>query len=160
MLRVNLRIKDITRIFSRIQVDSVSGCWNWKGCISGGYGNVSYRGKSERAHRILYAWAVGPIPQQSGREGRRSHIRQLDHVVCQNTHCCNPAHLELVTQKVNILRGKSIQANRARQTHCQRGHLLPGYTTEGGRPVRRCRVCHQITQRQAYLVRRARGYYL
>lgn len=163
MFKVALKLEDITRIFSKIQIDTDTGCWNWTGSISGGYGNVSYRGKCERTHRVLYAWTIGPIPQQLSRRGRRGHIRQLDHVVCQNRQCCNPAHLELVTQRVNILRGNAPNMQVARATHCRHGHLLPKNRTEKnghGNVTRRCSICRKRQQRQAYESRKSRGYYL
>jgi len=40
----------------------------------------------------------------------------LDHFRCNNKPCCNPAHLEPVTNEENVRRA------RRRQTHCNRGH--------------------------------------
>lgn len=45
----------------------------------------------------------------------------LDHL-CRNRACFNPMHLELVSNKENILRGKSFAAKNAAKTHCPKGH--------------------------------------
>jgi hypothetical protein len=162
MLEVKLNTQQITRIFSKVRVDPSTGCWNWIGFLSGGYGNVRYAGNLERAHRVVYAWAVGPIPKGAPRNEKRGHIPQIDHVVCQNTRCCNPVHLELVPQRVNILRGRGICATYARMTHCSEGHPLPPEPNAKcgkGLMTRRCMICVKKQQRANYLKRKERGYY-
>lgn len=47
-------------------------------------------------------------------------------IVCCNPACVNPEHLEVVTDRVNILRGTGTAARNARKTHCKRGHPLSG----------------------------------
>lgn len=162
LLQVNLSRIQIARIFSRVLVDRKTGCWNWIGFVSDGYGNTRYDGRLERVHRVIYAWAVESIPRITGRHGVRKHVPQLDHVVCQNRRCCNPAHLELVTPRVNILRGNGICARLSRQTHCPSGHLLPDKPNEKcgvGKTTRRCKPCRKERQHQAYLARKESGYY-
>lgn len=75
-------------------VDS-SGCWIWNRKIRpDGYG-IKSTGKytAVRAHRWVYEQEVGLIP-----EGL-----ELDHL-CNNPPCVNPAHLEPVTHRENMLR--------------------------------------------------------
>lgn len=87
-----------------------SGCWLWLGHVnSQGYGQH----KKRRAHRESYEIHVGNVPDGL----------VLDHL-CRVRSCVNPAHLEPVTNKENILRGESPWALNARKTHCPRGHLL------------------------------------
>jgi len=129
--------KDIDRIFSKISVDPVTGCWNWTGTLTRkGYGSVYYRGRHERIHRLLYAWMRHPIPMGVGR-----NIPVLDHVICSNPRCCNPAHLELRSQRENILRGSGACAANARKTLCPKGHPLPTEPDTGYGPGRRCSIC-------------------
>jgi hypothetical protein len=46
----------------------------------------------------------------------------LDHL-CRNTKCCNPAHLEPVTNRVNVVeRGMTQWAVAHRERVCKRGH--------------------------------------
>jgi HNH endonuclease len=64
----------------------------------------------------------------------------LDHL-CRNPKCVNPEHLQIVTNKENILRGVSFTAENASKTHCVRGHeLTPDNLVKGGQPGRP-RVC-------------------
>lgn len=68
-----------------------TNCWEWQGAIhSGGYGVLG----REYVHRLVYEELIGPVP-----EGL-----QLDHL-CRNRRCCNPGHLEPVTQAENLQRG-------------------------------------------------------
>ncbi len=117
-------------------VFSPDGCWRWER-PDGRYGRIWHEGRMASAHRLVYELVMGPIP-----EGLT-----LDHL-CGNTKCVNPAHLEPVTLRENILRGTSPIAVQARQTHCKRGHLLAEdnlYSSRGGRVKRACRACSHAT---------------
>lgn len=76
------------------------GCWNWLGTINDGYGQLSINrnGKvtTKKAHILMYEKVYGPVP-----EGK-----QLDHL-CRNRRCCNPDHVEPVSNSVNVRRGLS-----------------------------------------------------
>lgn len=87
-------------------------CWEWRGWTTGnGYGRFRVTGGRVLAHRYSYELLVGPIPVGM----------EIDHL-CRNPSCVNPAHLEPVTHRENLLRGTSPAAGYARQTHCKRGH--------------------------------------
>ena len=99
------------------------GCWTWtRATDRDGYGRLDHDGFKWQAHRLAYATLVDAIP-----EGLT-----LDHL-CRNTACCNPAHLEVVTNAENVRR---MQYAR---TTCGHGHELPDPPQGGGR--RRCREC-------------------
>mgnify|MGYP001562260252 FL=1 len=107
------------------------GCWEWTGAFRrNGYGR--YGGQpSVLAHRAVYEALVGPIP-----EGM-----QLDHL-CKNRSCVNPAHLEPVTPKENILRGAGFAAQNAQMTHCIHGHeFTEANTYIRANGARTCRTC-------------------
>ncbi|TXH51084.1 MAG: HNH endonuclease [Desulfurellales bacterium] len=135
-----LSTKDLTRLFSKIAIDPVSGCWNFTATKSiGGYGLFYYGSRQKYVHRIVYAWLVAPLPPfRSGFE--------LDHL-CRNRACCNPCHLELVSRKENILRSNWPPAINARKTHCAKGHP---YTKENiiqhKDGSKRCRTCKNAYQ--------------
>lgn len=59
-------------------------CWPWKRCLlSDGYGSVRFRGKKTRAHQVALELSEGkPLLR-----GEWSLHR------CDNSVCCNPAHL-------------------------------------------------------------------
>lgn len=99
-----------------------------------GYGNVNTKTatgwRPVTAQRVAWAAVHGPIP-----EGRM----HVDHL-CRNRRCINVDHLELVTERENILRGTAPSAMNARKTHCVRGHDLAAakIRANGGR---RCVTC-------------------
>ena len=110
-----------------------------------GYGRLNVKGVHHQAHRAAYETWIGPIP-----EGL-----QLDHL-CRNRACCNPDHLEPVTNRENQRRGKPTHV-----THCPQGHLYSSEntyvhvrrkTSRNGRPytatMRQCRTCRRVRQRQ------------
>lgn len=77
-----------------------SGCWHWLGAKWGLpgylYGQIRLGdGSAKRitAHRFAYIHANGPIPDDL----------DVDHL-CNNKLCVNPAHLEAVTHRENIIR--------------------------------------------------------
>lgn len=84
------------------------------------------------AHRVAYEAIKGPIP-----EGL-----VIDHL-CRVRWCCNPEHLEAVTNEENILRGESPPARNARKERCDRGHeLVP--RSDGKRYCPTCRRAWRI----------------
>jgi hypothetical protein len=107
-------------------------CWQWEGRKSeAGYGFYSGR----LAHRVMYALTVGDlIPGLT-----------IDHR-CGNPSCVNPAHLEQVTYRVNILRGNTLAAANAAKTHCYRGHPFDELNTfRSPQGKRRCRACQRFS---------------
>lgn len=99
----------LDRVLSRVEPLPWTGCWIWLGAIEQGYGRIwlrlggRRRGRSARVHRVVYRSLVGEIPE--------GYV--LDHR-CRVRACCNPAHLELVTVRVNTLRGLGPTAQRWR----------------------------------------------
>lgn len=140
-------------------------CWPWTGPIGdAGYGlDCSTPGIRARAHRSVYEMLVGPIPVGL----------QLDHTChdpevcrpdiasdCPHRRCVNPAHLEPVTQQVNISRGGGMTAKHERQTHCIRGHSLGSDGDVHIDPKRNnrrsCRECRREYDRRRYPERQAK----
>lgn len=108
------------------------GCWEWTAYIDHkGYGVFGIDSRTlVKAHRYSYELHAGPIP-----EGM-----QLDHL-CRVRHCVNPAHLEPVTPRENVVRGN---AARPQITHCKHGHEFSERNTyinpKGNRECRKCRT--------------------
>lgn len=119
-------------ILARITVDDKTGCWQWQGAhLPNGYGSVRYDGRSRVVHKVLWEHANNtPVPKGL----------QLDHL-CRNRGCCNPQHLEAVTQETNLLRGYSPPAINARKTACPRGHKYDRVDTRG---YRECSICKKF----------------
>jgi len=121
-------------------------CWLWTaGGYSKGYGGFSRAGRAGGtvgAH--VWAWTHftnRPVPKGF----------QLDHL-CRVRRCVNPAHLEVVTGKINVLRGAGPTASNGRKTHCNRGHEFTPENTylipSGGRACKECRRLQRRTYRQ------------
>lgn len=115
------------------KVEKSDGCWLWQGArIPEGYGQAVFDGRVQGAHRIAYQLLVGPIPAGL----------QLDHL-CRTPQCVNPAHLEPVTGRENVLRTPNAPtAINARKTHCDRGHELVRRNSSG----RSCVECPRLTR--------------
>jgi len=128
------------------KVEKTDTCWLWTAGRDGnGYGVAILGSRTDgtyrhvKAHRHSYELLVGPIP-----EGLH-----IDHL-CRVRHCVNPAHLEPVTQRENILRGESVSARAARQTHCKNLHALvpENLIKRANRNGRECKICHRDRMRK------------
>ncbi len=137
-----LTIEAIERIRAKIKVVGF-GCWLWQGRLSlAGYGQVSVKGKTRAAHRVLYELA----------NGNSDLSLYLDHT-CRTKSCVNPKHLEQVTPKENTRRGFGPTALNMKKTHCHRGHSLSDdnlylkvRNRQGNKIERTCRRCHVMDQ--------------
>lgn len=120
-----------------MRIDVTDTCWLWTGAVKdNGYGVTSYKGRQWYVHRLVWTIARGDIPKGL----------QMDHL-CRVRNCCNPAHLEPVTQRENLIRGETWARDNAAKTHCPKGHLLEGDNLivelgKTGREQRKCRTCH------------------
>ena len=116
-----------------------SGCWLWRGAISGTTGYAQFHDKAGRrvgGHRWIYTALVGPIPQ--------GYV--IDHT-CRVPACVNPDHLEPVTHRTNCLRGESPYVVAFLKNECPVGHLMIAPYIRPDTGKRRCRTC-----RDAYMV--------
>ena len=125
------------------KVDATGSCWLWNASTNqGGYGQFKVGPRPHLAHRVAFEALAGPIPAGL----------QLDHL-CRNRTCCNPAHLEPVTGRENVLRGDMFAARQVARTHCPAGHPLASdnldaYELRHGR--RKCKTCHRDRERARY----------
>lgn len=97
------------KLWARV-VKQPTGCWEWQGARSRGYGQIGV--PRERrvvyTHRLAYELANGPIPDGL-----------LVCHTCDNPPCCNPAHLWVgshVDNAVDMV-GKARTNNRAGMRH-------------------------------------------
>ena len=126
-------------ILAKSTPEPMSGCWLWLGHLDrNGYGDyhATKSGPFLSAHRMAYQAFRGEI--QDGMD--------IDHL-CR-VHCCvNPEHMEVVTRRVNTLRGVSPSAVNAAKMQCNKGHPLTGNNLmivpnkARRNKARRCRAC-------------------
>lgn len=87
----------VSAFWKRVDRQGVDACWPWIGAQTKGaknptpYGQLGWRGKVERAHRVAFELVKGEI--------------QPDAMVlhtCDNTLCCNPKHLYIGDHAQNM----------------------------------------------------------
>ena len=121
---------------------SESGCWNWIHSLQRGYGQLTYKGVSYRAHRFAFENLVEPIKPGNW---------VLHH--CDNRLCVNPHHLYQGTAVDN--RADMLNRNRwshpwGRRSTCAKGHEYSkvGYRIDKNDGSRVCRECQRNYKRQ------------
>jgi hypothetical protein len=114
--------KNIEQFVERVPF---SGCWIWMRCLNGGgYSRAWIGGRMVTVHRWLYEQIHGPVG-----------TLDVDHL-CRVRCCINPAHMEAVTRKVNLLRG-------IRSWACKCGNAFDSIVRrKTGDEQRRCLRCH------------------
>lgn len=121
--------------------DADTGCHNWPGAKNqDGYGLLGRSGRSMSAHRWYWIQANGEIPAGM----------KIDHL-CRNPACCNVDHMEVVTNRENVMRGRSPHVLLSLANRCKQGHEL---TAENSKPKigggRQCRTCYNRLARECY----------
>jgi hypothetical protein len=137
----------IDRFMQRVNKDGPDGCWLWTAGKKRAYGAFAVEhDRTVLAHRWSYEHHVGPIPDGL----------TIDHL-CRRPLCVNPAHLEPVTPRMNVLRGDTVPARNARKTHCKRGHPFDEVNTYiNSRGHRVCRECTRAANRRYATARRSK----
>lgn len=127
------------RFWEKVDLNGAGGCWLWEASLFlSGYGQFQIGHTKIRAHRWAYEREFGPVPDGM----------VLDHL-CRVRRCVNPAHLEAVTERENVLRGEGPSAHNARKTQCINRHPFDHANTRrtpNGKRV--CRRCHAIRQQR------------
>ena len=121
----------------------MSTCMEWKGTIrKDGYGQLKVKGRLWLAHRWVWSQKYGEPDLY--KDGKR---QVLDHL-CRNRKCVNLEHLELVSNRTNLLRGESPSAKHAVKTHCPQMHLFDQENTYLYNGARKCRQCRYESNRR------------
>lgn len=128
-----LRGSAAERFWRNVERADSEACWQWTGTKSSrGYGRMTtFKSSSTPAHHVAI-WLDGrAIPAGM----------VVDHL-CRNRMCVNPAHLRVVSPKVNSLENSAgPTAKNAAKTHCVNGHPFDEQNTIAWRGTRRCRAC-------------------
>ena len=111
------------RFWSKVENADAFDCWNWTGVSSKlGYGYYWDGSRNIQAYRASYEYFIAPI----------SKGKHLDHL-CRNPRCVNPYHLEAVTPKVNINRGRGNRFNKRVSVDCHEYHPTKTYLRGDGK---------------------------
>lgn len=106
----------------------IGECYIWQGSLDkDGYGYITFRRASRKAHRVAMFIAGRKIP-----EGYF-----VNHT-CRNKACVNPQHLNVVSPSESAKRDSTSRGYiNSQKTHCPRGHSYD--KIYGG--VRYCSIC-------------------
>lgn len=148
----NAGIPTIERVLGNC-IESADGCWEFQASrLKEGYGQIRDTkkdgGQLLLTHRVAYTYFISEIP-----EGL-----VLDHL-CRNPSCCNPWHLEPVTNRENGRRGIGwerrgwyIAEMQRAKTQCPSGHPYSQENTymtlRGGRQCRKCQALRRSVRRK------------
>lgn len=132
--------KRLARILLSIKATE-TGCWeDGKRPNPKGYRLVNYPWTPRRLHVVVWEHFIGPVP-----EGKDLHHN------CENKLCCNPAHLEPLTDAEHLRRHRAEKWKKKREKEtCSRGHLLKGdnFRWRNNRGVR-LKVCRECERRRS-----------
>ena len=109
-----------------------------------GYIQISTKSGKKYLHRLVFETFVKKINKD----------KFLDHL-CRERSCCNPYHLEPVTNHENIKRGNTGLYQKIK-THCPKKHKYSIENTYYYKNMRFCRLCRNINQ-QKYMKRKNNG---
>lgn len=126
------------RLLSKRFIDG-NGCWIWKGCVSHGYGQLGFNGRTQYVHRLAAkVW--------------HNDYEEFAHychknVICKDTRCFNPDHIYKGDRFSNmrdlVLSGKHYNIKK---TSCVHGHEFTKINTGiNKRGNRYCKACLQIS---------------
>lgn len=123
-------------------LETASGCWEWQGGRhEAGYGRTQHNDRVRPSHRVaLELSGVDVAPSD-----------HIDHL-CRNPACCNPKHLEAVTCRVNIQRGRATKnllpdgSFRCHRCGSTKWHRQVDETAAEGW-LRRCSACRKRGKR-------------
>lgn len=98
--------REAGRFAAKVQPAPTGECWLWTACTnSKGYGCLVLRSEPWLAHRLAHVVFIGPIPE--GHEV--DHVRDRG---CTSILCVEPAHLEAVSKRDNVLRSIPYRPSR------------------------------------------------
>jgi hypothetical protein len=140
----------------KTSINSETGCWEWLGAHTNGYGQIIIDQVVHKVHRLSAMMFLGYDPEFT-------YLQVLHR--CNNKRCWNYEHLYIGTDYDNaqdrVKAGTSINQNTDK-TYCIHGHeFTPENTREyvnsrDGKVQRECRECRKVWTRISNEKRRLR----
>jgi len=140
------------RFWAKVERKGPNECWPWTAAVmkKTGYGVFHPRKpETKLAHRVAYESQHGAIPDGMYVDHACHNGKGCPPGPCPHRKCCNPAHLEAVTNAENVNRSHN---SNIQKTHCPRGHA---YTPENTRlqikastTSRKCITCERERDRK------------
>lgn len=131
--------KQINSFFSKVQ--KTETCWIW---------TANKTGQKKPYGRFWTGYPQGVTAHRFSYElHNKTTIPKglfIDHL-CRNPSCVNPDHLEVVTNRENVLRGKLPNLEK---TCCKRGHKFTEENTYRHSGKRHCRACRSLYAKANY----------
>lgn len=93
------RDRILDHVASRSETNHETGCREWVRGLVAGYGQLGYRNKLWRAHRLVWTALYGAPPAGT----------DIAHL-CHNKKCVHPAHLACMTHRENMQTSISVGA--------------------------------------------------
>ena len=165
------------KITASVDIDPVTGCWNWCGGSTNGTPYTNYKKKTVVVRRWLFESQIGIIHRAQATPG------------CGNRKCVNPEHTTLIIggdaarkynrkyqteEEANLAHKNRNKENREKKkqeqwasgermtkeqylelrknrTHCKNGHPWKDFAMivkRGKYTVRRCRKCESLQRRK------------
>jgi hypothetical protein len=82
------------RFWAKVAKGAPDQCWPWQGTRHcKGYGLITFRQKTQKAHRIVVMLTTGAMPPSE---------QPVIHS-CDNPPCCNPSHVHAATYRENAV---------------------------------------------------------
>jgi hypothetical protein len=134
-------VNEQDRFWAKVDVGHPLGCWEWTAATNGnGYGKfvAGSRTNGTRRYVLAHRYAYETV------KGDLTSDEVLDHL-CLTRGCVNPDHLEVTTNRGNLLRShRTVSGKASRVRLCPSGHPYAGrnlyLTSEGHRQCRTCRT--------------------
>ena len=147
---------DLARLMYKVEVNQ-DGCWMWKGARRTDRDGQIRTGLYLNGRLLsgtMAAWIITRGPVADGLEMDHYRMNPGPREAPCSTMCVNPDHLEPVSHRENVLRGRSPMAINSRKTHCPQGHELRDENLVKSKwrrlGLRECRLCHNSSSKKYY----------
>lgn len=142
--QIEIKNDIIERVLSHIRITDNS-CWESTYAPKrDGYTRIKINEKDIAVHRLMFYYYNGELNTNL----------TINHK-CENRVCCNPQHLEQVTQKQNKQYSYNIHGHpNSKKTHCPRGHEYSNknliINSKGSRLCKTCQKIHNSNKKEKH----------